>query len=188
MAKKKKGNMRNIQPGATVQFLNYLTPDHILRGKYNIGNNELDITDVPANLNSVITLGQGGGGGSIKNPKITMIIANNSSYDVLITATSNVAVYENDILMFKEPVSEISSSSTGTAELYSIPLEEEGDPVSYEFDLTDIVYCPDGNIVFDDIVLTNAQYDGDYGRWIITDPTEDASVSLSVIDDGGGIG
>ena len=74
MAKKKKGNMKNIQPGATVQFLNYLTPDHILRGKYNIGNNELDITDVPANLNSVITLGQGGGGGgtNLKSIKITI--------------------------------------------------------------------------------------------------------------------
>lgn len=73
MAKKKKGNMKNIQPGATVQFLNYFTPDHILRGKYNIGNNELDITDVPANLNSVITLGQGGGGGDFTFTEVTVV-------------------------------------------------------------------------------------------------------------------
>ena len=82
MAKKKKGNMRNIQTGDTVQFLNYLTPNHILRGKYNTGNNELDITDVPANLNSVITLGQGGGGGDFTFAEVTVINTGTGYFNV----------------------------------------------------------------------------------------------------------
>ena len=60
MAKKKKG-LRNINPGDTVEFLNYITPDHIIRAKYNTGNNGMDITDVPQNLNSYIVLGEGSG-------------------------------------------------------------------------------------------------------------------------------
>ena len=60
MAKKKKG-LRNINPGDTVEFLNYITPDHIIRAKYNTGNNGMDITDVPQNLNSYIVLGGGSG-------------------------------------------------------------------------------------------------------------------------------
>lgn len=60
MATKKKKNMRNISPGDSVQFVNFFSPDHILKGTYNTGNNELDISDIPQNLNSVITLGQSG--------------------------------------------------------------------------------------------------------------------------------
>ena len=93
MAKKKKGNMKNIQPGATVQFLNYFTPDHILRGKYNIGNNELDITDVPANLNSVITLGQGGGGGDFTFAEVTVT---NTKSGMSMLSLDNFAIIDPD--------------------------------------------------------------------------------------------
>lgn len=46
---------------AKVDILNYISDSNILRSTYDTDTNELDITDVPQNLNSVITLGQGGG-------------------------------------------------------------------------------------------------------------------------------
>lgn len=49
---------------AKVDILNYISDSNILRSTYDTDTNELDITDVPQNLNSVITLGQGGGGGT----------------------------------------------------------------------------------------------------------------------------
>lgn len=48
---------------AKVDILNYISDDNILRSTYDTDTNELDITDVPQNLNSVITLGGGGGSG-----------------------------------------------------------------------------------------------------------------------------
>lgn len=48
---------------AKVDILNYISDDNILRSTYDTDTNELNITDVPQNLNSVITLGQGGGSG-----------------------------------------------------------------------------------------------------------------------------
>lgn len=46
---------------AKVDILNYISDSNILRSTYDTDTNELDITDVPQNLNSVITLGQVGG-------------------------------------------------------------------------------------------------------------------------------
>lgn len=48
---------------AKVDILNYISEENILRSTYDTDTNELDITDVPQNLNSVIILGSGGGGG-----------------------------------------------------------------------------------------------------------------------------
>lgn len=48
---------------AKVDILNYISDSNILRSTYDTDTNELNITDVPQNLNSVITLGGGGGSG-----------------------------------------------------------------------------------------------------------------------------
>lgn len=108
MAKKKKGNMRNIQPGATLQFLNYLTPDHILRGKYNIGNNELDITDVPANLNSVITLGQGGGSSDFTFAEVTFT---NTKSGMNVLLLSNLAVIDSESNYISQGISAFGNNT-----------------------------------------------------------------------------
>lgn len=46
---------------AKVDILNYISDSNILRSTYDTDTNELDITDIPQNLNSVITLGQAQG-------------------------------------------------------------------------------------------------------------------------------
>lgn len=56
---------------AKVDILNYISDSNILRSTYDTDTNELDITDVPQNLNSVITLGQGGGGAEVEELNIT---------------------------------------------------------------------------------------------------------------------
>lgn len=125
MAKKKKGNMRNIQSGDTVQFLNYLTPDHILRGKYNTGNNELDITDVPANLNSVITLGQGGGGGGT-DILIRSFVTTTSYGDNYKGSIGAVVIDEEGAEVFKDlPEIKLTIAEAG---LTDYVLQSNGDP------------------------------------------------------------
>ena len=56
---------------AKVDILNYISDSNILRSTYDTDTNELDITDVPQNLNSVITLGQGGGGVTVEELNVT---------------------------------------------------------------------------------------------------------------------
>ena len=56
---------------AKVDILNYISESNILRSTYDTDTNELDITDVPQNLNSVITLGQGGGGAEVEELNVT---------------------------------------------------------------------------------------------------------------------
>lgn len=56
---------------AKVDILNYISDSNILRSTYDTDTNELDITDVPQNLNSVITLGQGGGGAEVEELNVT---------------------------------------------------------------------------------------------------------------------
>lgn len=61
---------------AKVDILNYISDSNILRSTYDTDTNELDITDVPQNLNSVITLG-GGSPGNTKYEELLDIIADN---------------------------------------------------------------------------------------------------------------
>ena len=56
---------------AKVDILNYISDSNILRSTYDTDTNELDITDVPQNLNSIITLGQGGGGAEVEELNVT---------------------------------------------------------------------------------------------------------------------
>ena len=160
MAKKKKGNMKNIQPGATVQFLNYLTPDHILRGKYNIGNNELDITDVPANLNSVITLGQGGGGGSLSNPKLTITAVNESA------SPSYFRFYWIEDGVYNDGYIDIASQET---------IIKEGIFPFRNF-LNNYIYMPESSGMYSNMVNCTM----DDGNLIITDPTLPASATFTL--------
>ena len=64
---------------AKVDILNYISDSNILRSTYDTDTNELDITDVPQNLNSVITLGQGGGGGSVTVEELN--VTENGTYE-----------------------------------------------------------------------------------------------------------
>ena len=160
MAKKKKGNMRNIQTGATVQFLNFLTPDHIIRGKYNTGNNELDITDIPANLNSVITLGQGGGGGSLSNPVLNIQAVNPENSD----GSLRLIQLENGIL--KEDF--VTIPANDTLELEAI--------IPYVDSENAYVLMVEGNPdTFTDLV--NCTYED--GLLYITDPSSSASATIT---------
>lgn len=70
---------------AKVDILNYISDSNILRSTYDTDTNELDITDVPQNLNSVITLGQGGGGTSYTG---TDIATHNFVGDIQIDGTT----------------------------------------------------------------------------------------------------
>lgn len=65
---------------AKVDILNYISDDNILRSTYDTDTNELDITDVPQNLNSVITLGQGGGGGGLQYGSPLKLISGGLNY------------------------------------------------------------------------------------------------------------
>lgn len=170
MAKKKKGNMRNIQSGDTVQFLNYLTPDHILRGKYNTGNNELDITDVPANLNSVITLGQGGGGG-LDNPLITLNVINNGSYSFEAKKMGFLCVANNSIAFDEDTV--IEGNSTGILNLFGYLYGDD-----YLYDIGEYLNVSDFMSSFgDEVNCTINDYD-----IIVTDPSKPASCTLTLAD------
>ena len=83
---------------ANVDILNYISDSNILRSTYDTDTNELDITDVPQNLNSVITLGQGGGSGPIELLKTIEITENVRAVNVEFTDYSDydfICVYEN---------------------------------------------------------------------------------------------
>lgn len=173
MAKKKKGNMRNIQSGDTVQFLNYLTPDHILRGKYNTGNNELDITDVPANLNSVITLGQGGGGGEI-TPIVSIKVVKNE----LVMFDINGFLEIKDNHLYHSTLSSIEEDNytfntvawTDDGESFYIYFVNAFDPETSMFsgDIASVTDC------------VNCTYDSDENVLVITDPTQNASATVNL--------
>ena len=66
---------------AKVDILNYISDSNILRSTYDTDTNELDITDVPQNLNSVLILGQGVVGNDMEsyfNKTIEEIVLDNS--------------------------------------------------------------------------------------------------------------
>ena len=174
MAKKKK-NLRNINTGDTVQFVNYLTPDHILRGKYNTGNNELDITDVPQNLNSIITLGQGGGGG-LDNPTLTMnIVFENAKKGGQKIGTpktlSYLTIENNTIKHYRDDI--IDQSRTIEA---LIPYGYDLDNNPGYFQYTDQMQ----NFSASDLVNCTVS---EYLEYIqITDPTQDASITITYTD------
>ena len=175
MAKKKKGNMKNIQSGDTVQFLNYLTPDHILRGKYNTGNNELDITDVPANLNSVITLGQGGGS-SFSNPTLKMKCVNNAGESYTGFGMPQGIILNNEISKsFVDNTETLSDGETKSYDLFV--LKEHNTNVADYY--ADLIYPINGTPTTVSSEEVNCTYDEDFGVIVITDPTKDASITVT---------
>lgn len=64
-----------------VDILNYISDSNILRSTYDTDTHELDITDVPQNLNTIVTLGSGGGGVSLIDKDITENGVYNASDD-----------------------------------------------------------------------------------------------------------
>ena len=119
MAKKKKG-LRNINPGDTVEFLNYITPDHIIRAKYNTGTNGMDITDVPQNLNSYIVLG--GGSGVTVEP---LSVTSNGLY----TAPMGKAYTPVDVNVPVTPSVTVESLSVTSNGTYTAPTGKAYSPV-----------------------------------------------------------
>ena len=119
MAKKKKG-LRNINPGDTVEFLNYITPDHIIRAKYNTGDNGMDITDVPQNLNSYIVLG--GGSGVTVEP---LSVTSNGLY----TAPMGKAYTPVDVNVPVPPSVTVESLSVTSNGTYTAPTGKAYSPV-----------------------------------------------------------
>lgn len=119
MAKKKKG-LRNINPGDTVEFLNYITPDHIIRAKYNTGTNGMDITDVPQNLNSYIVLG--GGSGVTVEP---LSVTSNGIY----TAPMGKAYTPVDVNVPVPPSVTVESLSVTSNGTYTAPAGKAYSPV-----------------------------------------------------------
>lgn len=87
---------------AKVDILNYISDSNILRSTYDTDTNELDITDVPQNLNSIITLGGGGGGGRWTDDDIA---SRNYTGDITIDGNTIVsyAFYSSGITSVSAP-------------------------------------------------------------------------------------
>lgn len=88
---------------AKVDILNYISDSNILRSTYDTDTNELDITDVPQNLNSVITLGGGGGGGEWTSDGIADMTEPNGDIELSVSAISARAFYGRPITSVNAP-------------------------------------------------------------------------------------
>lgn len=104
---------------AKVDILNYISDSNILRSTYDTDTNELDITDVPQNLNSVVTLGQGGGGPiellntiEVTEPVRAVVVdlTSYSSYD-FIFLYEDLTLDSGDWLYYAENTSDPSGGS-----------------------------------------------------------------------------
>ena len=164
MAKKKKG-LRNINPGDTVEFLNYITPDHIIRAKYNTGNNGMDITDVPQNLNSYIVLG--GGSGVTVEP---LSVTSNGIY----TAPMGKAYTPVDVNVPVPPSVTVESLSVTSNGTYTAPTGKAYSPV-------------DVNVPATPSVTVNGTYNAPTGKAydpVVVNVPQTTVESLSVTSNG----
>ena len=90
---------------AKVDILNYISESNILRSTYDTDTNELDITDVPQNLNSVITLGQSVSSGlNIGDSLILCVGSSNFFNDKLWIDQSNGALKRLSVNVSKNDV------------------------------------------------------------------------------------
>ena len=160
-----KGLLRDVPLENPVELTSVtrFSADHILRTSYNPTSKAVVLEDVPAGLKSEFTLGESGGG--ISNPILTINCINSINPTVFL-----VYIIEDGILKHVEDV--VDPDETKAVETIAI---YDGDWGKYLY-----YFAESGEGTVSD--LSNCTVDN--GMAIITDPTEPASFTFTIVDQG----
>ena len=127
-------------------------------------------------------LNKGGGGdtpsGGYSNPSVTYTVINNSTSTIAMVVPSWSFYDNNGTYEIEKILKEVAPSTTESIEVVALknyPLVYCVDYNSFYFSMEDPVEQSG------DPVLVNIENDDDYG-YIITDPTIDASVTITLVD------
>lgn len=115
--------------------------------------------------------GEGGGGGSLKNPKITVTIKNNSS--------SSVTLFTSYGLFYLNEEGEIEGYSWSIEGEKAIELYVEKNDDEYYFDPNNNIEKPPG-VNMETPTTVNCQYNG--GEVIIDDGADEAEITFVFTD------
>lgn len=148
----------------------HFSEDHIVAIGYNPTSKETIVSDIPQNLSSQFILGEESGGGSILNKKISITVINNLSG--MITWTSGYFIPESGYVT--DGTIEIAGNSQIVQDLM-IPMTINN-VFYYELPLINTTY---NTVVASNLVNCTFDYDGQNQDLVVTDPTMDASVTLT---------
>jgi len=172
MAKKKNAvksapnPLRQALLAVKTAILNF-SPEHILSLSYDPSSKAMTVKDIPANLESQFTLGESGGG-SFNNKKISITLINN---------TGSLQMWESPYLIpesgyVTKGIVEIAGHSQIVQDVM-IPMSDE----TYYFDLPTV--NPGVTVTASNLVNCTFEFSGGNQDLVVTDPTMDASVTLT---------
>ena len=148
----------------------HFSEDHIVAIGYNPTSKETIVSDIPQNLSSQFILGEESGGGSILNKKISITVINNLSG--MITWTSGYFIPESGYVT--DGTIEIAGNSQIVQDLM-IPMTINN-VFYYELPL---INTTKNTVVASNLVNCTFDNDGQNQDLVVTDPTMDASVTLT---------
>lgn len=146
----------------------HFSDDHIVSIGYDPSSKATVVTDIPQNLSSQFVLGEESGGGSLLNKKISITVINN---------TGSLKMWESPYL-----IPESGYVTTGIVEIAGhsqivqdvmIPMSDE----TYYFDLPKV--NPGATVTASNLVNCTFEFSGGNQDLVVTDPTMDASVTLT---------
>ena len=146
----------------------HFSEDHIIAIGYNPTSKETIVSDIPQNLSSQFVLGEESGGGSLLNKKISITVINN---------TGSLQMWESPYLIPESEyvtygIVEIAGHSQIVQDVM-IPMSDE----TYYFDLPTV--NPGVTVTASNLVNCTFEFSGGNQDLIVTDPTMDASVTLT---------
>lgn len=144
----------------------HFSEDHIVAIGYNPTSKETIVSDIPQNLSSQFILGEESGGGSFNNKKISITIINNAYR----AWESHYFISENGYVEYG--ALELLADSQIVQDVM-IPMSDE----TYYFDLP-MIYNGE-TVTPSNLVNCTFNYDGQNQDLVVTDPTMDASVTLT---------
>ena len=149
----------------------HFSEDHIVAIGYNPTSKETIVSDIPQNLSSQFVLGEESGGGSFNNKKISITIISNLSY--MFMWTENYFISENGYV--SSGTIEIPENSQIVRDLM-IPISI--DSPNYYFGLP-MINPYTNTVVASDPVNCTFNFSGGEQYLVVTDPTMDASITLT---------
>lgn len=148
----------------------HFSEDHIVSIWYNPSSKETVVTDIPQNLSSQFTLGEGGGS-SFSNPKLTINAVTELLGGYITQSYSAIEIVDDELVLGIEH----TVDGQETIEYYIPHVYYDGmDDYAVDF------FCTDGttSIEYSDFVNCTVENNVIY----VTDPTQDASVTATIVN------
>lgn len=149
----------------------HFSDDHIVSIGYDPSSKATVVTDIPQNLSSQFTLGEGGGGGNSATPVLDVTITNNDEHEC--SFSGDFICIENN--KYSSHTGWGNPINPNQSEEFLVPV------VSYDSGSSYLFYLPspyDSSVTIRLLDAVNCTYDENNTALSITDPSENASCTV----------